>query len=134
MGLDFRQSTARWSYGGFNNFRSRLAAEIGIDLDSMQGFGGLGESSTIDPTPPGRIPWSTVDDDLVPLLNHSDCDGVLTAEEMRSVSPRLREIVSHWPTDAAHPASYDRRQALQLCDDMDSLLAECGDAAVLEFC
>jgi hypothetical protein len=132
MGLDFRQSKAHWSYGGFMRFRYTLAAAIGVDLRRMEGFTEYPSRSPLETDPP--IPWSTVTDDLVPLLNHSDCDGVLTAEEMRSVSPRLREIVSHWPTDAAHPASYDRREALQLCDDMDALLDELGDDAVLEFC
>jgi hypothetical protein len=79
MGLDFAQSGAHWSYGRFMRFRTRLAAAIGIDLGRMEGFKEYLDPINADPP----IPWSTVTDDLVSLLDHSDCDGVLTAEEMR---------------------------------------------------
>lgn len=41
MGLDFTHCEARWSYSSFNNFRRKLAACIGMNLDDMQGFGGI---------------------------------------------------------------------------------------------
>jgi hypothetical protein len=48
MGLDFRssgtgeefQERTSWSYSGFGDFRRRLAAQIGITLYEMEGFGG----------------------------------------------------------------------------------------------
>lgn len=38
MGLNFSHCEAQWSYSGFHCFRKRLAKEVGIDLDEMQGF------------------------------------------------------------------------------------------------
>ena len=107
MGLDFSGSDAHWSYGGFNNFSHRLAKEIGIDLSSMEGFGFLEGK-------PGTIPWSTVDDDIKDLLDHSDCDGYLTPEQCEVIAPRLRELVKDWPC-----SDYDYQQALLLADGME---------------
>lgn len=100
MGLDFSHTDARWSYGGFGNFRRRLANEIGMNLDDMEGFG-------------GNIPFHIYQDDIIPLLNHSDCDGELTPEECKQVAPRLRELVSGWEDD------YDKSKALDLADGME---------------
>lgn len=113
MGLAFRQSNAQWSYSGFNAFRCRLAAEIGINLREMAGFG-----------PPER-PWHKITDGISPLLNHSDCEGELTPEECKRVAPRLRELVADW-TDG-----HDKQNALELADDMEAT-AEKGEALV--FC
>jgi hypothetical protein len=103
MGLDFVGAEARWSYGGFNRFRARLATEIGIELSRMKGFGGV-------------RPWSTVRDRLKPLLNHSDCDGLITAKQCAKVAPRLREIVSKWK---GIELEYDKQQALLLAEGME---------------
>lgn len=124
MGLDFRFPGRRgfldescnapsWSYGGFGEFRRRLAAEIGINLHEMKGFLG------------GWRPWK-MRDPIVPLLNHSDCDGVLTPAECAQVAPRLRELVAEWEDD-----NYDRDMALKLADAMDACVA---DGVDLEFC
>jgi hypothetical protein len=67
-----------------------------------------------------------LDDAIVPLLNHSDCDGELTPEECATISPRLRELAAAWPED-----DYGREHALRLADDMD--LAARLDCH-LEFC
>lgn len=107
MGLDFRGADARWSYGGFNRFRTRLAAIIGVNLDKMAGFAERG------------ISWETVKDDIVPLLCHSDCDGSLTYGQCKKVAPRLRALVKEWPD-----ADYDKQQALLLAEGME----ECGAA------
>ena len=111
MGLQFAigreeiVAGASWSYGGFNDFRRRLALEIGIHLDRMEGFGGRN---------PGKLmPWSSVKGDLVPLLHHSDCDGEMYPDECRRVAPRLREIVMRWPV-----GDYDRRCGQVLADAM----------------
>jgi len=98
MGIDFHPGSAHWSYSGFNNFRERLAATIGMDLDSMQGFG-------------GSVPFKNFKDDIIPLLNHSDCDGHLTAIQCSKVGPRLKELVKNWD-------DYDGKHALQLANDM----------------
>jgi hypothetical protein len=43
-------SCGQWSYSGFNAFRKKLARQIGIDLDQMEGFGEM------PPTSLDRIP------------------------------------------------------------------------------
>ena len=103
MGLDFRGSDAHWSYGGFHRFRARLAMEVGIDLENMQGFGGK------------QISWDGVYDPLKWLLSHSDCDGEMSPKECEKVYPRLREIIGKWPDD-----DYDKIQATRLADGMEN--------------
>jgi hypothetical protein len=100
MGIDFHPGSAHWSYSGFHLFRKRIAAAIGMDLESMQGFG-------------GSIQFSDFNDDVIPLLDHSDCDGHLTATECGKVGPRLKELVKDWPKN-----DYDRMQALRFANDM----------------
>lgn len=98
MGL--KVGSAQWSYSGFHCFRKRLAIQIDINLRAMEGFG-------------GNTPWSAVNDPIVPLLDHSDCEGELNPEECHTVGPRLRELVAEWPED-----DDDRLMALRLADDM----------------
>lgn len=120
MGLDFSHCDAHWSYSGFNSFRRRLAKEIGVDLDSMRGFGGLRGGEY------GTVPWDTVDDPIRPLLNHSDCDGGMPPADCRAVAARLRELVASWPE-----GDYDRVNALSLAGGMEAAYFA-GEP--LEFC
>lgn len=94
-----------WSYGNFNKFRQRLAAEIGIDLSEMAGFG-------------GHCHWKDVDP-IETFLNHSDCDGELSAEECETVAPRLRELIAKW-----NEHDVDRQRAELLAGLMDRCHAE----------
>ena len=107
MGLDISPGDASWSYHGFGRFRERLAKAEGLVLSDMEGFGGTAEEGR-------QKPWDGVDSPLVPLLNHSDCDGYLHGYECEQVIPRLREIVSQWPE-----SDYDRRNAEALIEGME---------------
>lgn len=98
----------RWAYGGFMRFREKLAASIGIELNSMAGFGAPAETARS---------WDTVDHPIVPLLNHSDCDGDLSPEECGQVSPALRKIIEAWPDE---PWEHDRQGGLMLADLMEA--------------
>jgi len=111
MGLDFdvaggyKGECARWGYSGFNRFRRAIASAAGINLDSMYGFNGS-ES------------WDKFKDEpLVPLLNHSDCDGELTPEECAKVAPRLKELLAKLPDTPAY--DYDRCQGAHLVAMME---------------
>lgn len=66
MGLDTSHNAWHGSYSGFSNFRKAVckAANMG-ELDEYIGFGGT------KPFPH----W--IDIPVVPLLDHSDCDGYL---------------------------------------------------------
>lgn len=83
MGIDFSHGNAHWAYSGFNRFRTQLAEQVGIKLKDMYGFG-------------GKISWNGFNDDIVPLLNHSDCDGHLTPDECKRIVPRLKELIKDW--------------------------------------
>jgi hypothetical protein len=123
MGLDFSHTTAQWSYSGFSRFRDALATHEGIDLDQMEGFRRRGDDRP-------RIPWTGITGPLVPLLNHSDCDGELSPEECRQIAPRLRAVVNElWPAEThsdfdADPNGYHNRSSgLALADGMDTAAA-----------
>lgn len=111
MGLDFSHGDAHFSYGGFAEFRIRLAQEIGLDLHAMEGFTDSHRNTNRNRKP---LSWTKVKDAIVPLLNHSDCDGELTVEECLTVAPRLRELVNDWPED-----DWDRKRAFELADAME---------------
>ena len=72
------------------------------------------------------ITWDKMTHDIKPLLNHSDCDGVLTPDECRQVAPALRRLVAEWPED-----DYDRIHFQLLADGMDEASRKEED---LEFC
>lgn len=113
MGLDFSHGDAHWGYSGFNIFREKLAHEIGMDLRTMEGFN-------------GNIPFSKYNDDILPLLDHSDCDGELTVDECIKIVPRLREIIGKWSDD-----DRDKTRAMALADGMEEAINE---NEIFEFC
>ena len=55
------------SYGGYNTWRQSIAKSAGFCLDTMAGYG-------------GRIEWTTQLFQLI--LNHSDCDGGYTIDQI----------------------------------------------------
>lgn len=121
MGIGFEPGDAKWSYSGFNTFREHLAYAIGIkDL---------------------RAIWRSQDwpegEALVLLLNHSDCDGVLTWEECQQAAPRLREVIAAWERPGKtiyfeeHCNGYDYHHAGLLADAMEKCVREKID---LKFC
>jgi hypothetical protein len=106
MGIDFSHGSASWSYGGFHAARVKLADAVGFRLEEMVGFGGDRD-------------WSAIDSPLVPLLNHSDCDGELSVEECKTVAPALRKIVR----DAPWPES-EKLRWMMLADGMDDAVVD----------
>ncbi|MER7789874.1 hypothetical protein [Streptomyces sp. NPDC097640] len=82
---------ACFSYGGFAQFRRRLAHADGFDLDEMTGFG-------------GDRPWAEVSTELEPFLNHPDDHSKnLSPEDCAAVLPKLDAIIGRWnsePLDA----------------------------------
>ena len=113
MGLDFDNAEAHWAYSGFFRFRQRLAAAIGImNLEQMENFGPMFEQQ--GPNRP-LVPWDKwLGDPIVDLINHSDCDGKLSAKQCAKIAPRLREIIAPWSDD-----DHDKRQATNLAEGMD---------------
>lgn len=101
MGIDFSHGGAHWAYSGFHRFRERLSEAEGFDLNMMDGFGGSGVS------------WKTVETPLKPLLDHSDCDDDLSAEDCAGIWPRLSEIVETWPD-----GDFDKQEGRKLVTGM----------------
>ncbi|MFJ8657431.1 hypothetical protein ACIRNU_34475 [Streptomyces rochei] len=122
MGLDLRAGREagrlpddpwpQWSYAGFNLFRRRLAAHIGINLDQMRGFGGEGD-------------WSAVTSPLRHLLDHADNEGELTPQQAVELAPALQQALfalAH-TVDPDDPYwDYDRRAGMELVE----LCARCA--------
>lgn len=102
MGLNFSHGGAQWSCGGFNDFRRRLAEQVGIPLGMMQGWG-------------GTVPWTRVSDPIVPLLTHSDNSGDLAPDVCAIVALRLEELIAEWPQDGW---DHDRDNGFRLAAGM----------------
>lgn len=117
MGLDFAQSEAHWSYSGFNRFRRRLAKADGYDLDEMWELEDSGKKSFKD------LPMHD-------FYFHSDCDGKLTAKQMRTILPRFRELLKILEAEGQED-DYDVWAGNILADDMENCIL---DGEYLEFC
>ena len=81
MGLNCTHGCYDGPYSHFNNFRRWVALQIGLHLDSMEGFG-------------GDISFDITNHPIKPLLNHSDCDGKLTPDESRSIIEGAQMILN----------------------------------------
>ncbi|ALM29170.1 hypothetical protein AMR71_10810 [Bacillus altitudinis] len=86
MEMDFTHCEAHWSCTNFHDFRCKLAACIGMNLDEMEGFG-------------GDIPFENFTDDIILLLDLSDSDSYLMPEVCQTVAVRLRQLIQNWPGD-----------------------------------
>lgn len=87
MGIAFSHGSAQWSYSGFNTFRKRICKTIGLisSLDEEIYEQGLYKFLINDP--------------IYPFIDHSDCEGELTIEEMEQIIPRLEEVLNKWQYD-----------------------------------
>ena len=97
MGLDTSHDAWHGSYSTFGEWRRIIASAAGFPpLNGMVGFGGAGN-------------WNKVPGDkrLVPLLNHSDCDGEISPSDCAGIAASLQELIDRIPDykdDDAHPA------------------------------
>lgn len=79
MGLDFSHGDCHFSYSGFMNFRSEIVKSIsGYSQPSLREMYENGEFKQLS------------NDPIYPLINHSDCDGKLTINEITQILPRLK--------------------------------------------
>ncbi len=86
MGLDTSYNCWNGPYGSFNRFRKSLAEQIGISLDDYIGYG----------CPNATKELSSINHDIMPLLNHSDCDGELTVMECKKIVKGLNNILKNF--------------------------------------
>lgn len=87
MGLDTSHDCWHGAYSEFMRYRTTLAALVGINLESMRGFGGSQEWPSADAEP------------LVHLLNHSDCDGVIEWQHCAALANRLEALLPLLPKE-----------------------------------
>lgn len=85
MGLAFSHGDAHWAYSGFMRFRSRLAESLGY-------------SETLHDMYNNGTYYCMENEAIWPLINHSDCDGVLSVEEMMQIIPQLQALINKWNT------------------------------------
>jgi len=86
MGLDTTHNCWHGPYSSFKDFRNALAAQIGIDLNDYIGYG----------SPDATKDLTSIDHDLMPLFNHSDCDGILTVEESKRIVKGLNSVLKNF--------------------------------------
>lgn len=81
MGLNTSHGAWDGSYSSFNEWRTEVARHIEMDLQKMAGY-------------KGAEPWDKwKEHPLYPLLYDSDCEGILTPEECKSIAKGLREVL-----------------------------------------
>lgn len=85
MGLDTSHGCWHGSYSSFNDWREWLSQLGHVVLPEMAGFGGSKD-------------WDK-NDILTVLLDHSDCDGVIKAEDCLPLAERLEELLPDTPSE-----------------------------------
>lgn len=89
MGLDTSHNCWSGPYSMFMRWREELARLAGLpELRKMAGFTGM-----LDADSPEGISWSSVEDPLVPLLDHDDCGGELEWKGCLAIADRLEELL-----------------------------------------
>lgn len=84
MGLDTTHNCWQGSYSSFNTFRYELAKLINVNLDEYLGYSDNGTKHLED-----------INHGIMPLLNHSDCDGELNVNECKQIVEGLNDILSN---------------------------------------
>lgn len=105
------KSCGSWSYSGFMEFRKKIAARAGIELNNMEGFSAVDKSilyeqgfsayrkACEEEDLSQKISWDTISDPIKTLLCHSDCDGEIRPEDCAFLADRLEEIIKDWPKE-----------------------------------
>lgn len=85
MGLDTTHNCWHGAYSSFNRFRYSLGKQIGINLDDYIGYGDKGTKNLTE-----------IEHDLMPLFNHSDCDGYLSLDESEKIANGLNQVLDNF--------------------------------------
>jgi len=106
MGLGFSHGDVHFSYSGFMRFRNKLIETLGYthSLESMYKDGTYINMKT---------------EPIYPLINHSDCDGELTVDEMQQMLPQLKCIIKRWPDD-----DYDKSYGFKFIEGIELAVDE----------
>lgn len=103
MGLDTTHDCWHGAYSAFMTWRCRLAQEIGISLQLMDGFCDEVTACLLPERIRRTLPfkWEALKPDVLHvLLNHSDCDGTIENKDCKPLAERLFEIAEQLPAEA----------------------------------
>lgn len=90
MGLDISHNCWNGPYSSFNRFRKSLAQQIGIDLNEYIGYGNEGTKDL-----------TSINHDLMPLFNHSDCGGRFSMKSCKQIAKGLDNILLNFNNEIA---------------------------------
>jgi len=85
MGLSISHNAYSGSHSSFGAWRASIA--------KAAGFPELAEMEYYKLT--GGIPWSSLDDPLVDLMIHSDCEGNLKPTQLKGIVERLESLAEN---------------------------------------
>ena len=97
MGLDTSHGAFNGPYSSFGNLRKWLAEKIGINLNDYAGYMGGGTKDL-----------TTIDHELMPLFNHSDCDGELSPQQCEQIAIGLDKVISTSDKDDFLHSNYQK--------------------------
>ncbi len=83
MGIAFSHCEASWAYSGFMSFREKLVETIIVPCDLREMYKS-GKHFILKEHP------------IFDFINHSDCDGFLSPEQLKVIVPALEEILEKW--------------------------------------
>lgn len=83
MGLNVTHNCWSGPYSSFNEFRYALATQIGIDLNDYIGYGSSNATKEL----------TSIDNDLMALFNHSDCEGELSVNDSIAIVKGLQSVL-----------------------------------------
>ncbi len=85
MGLDTTHNCWHGPYRAFNRFRYSLGHQIEINLNDYNGYGTEDGKNLAD-----------IKHDLMPLFNHSDCDGSLSIDDQKRIVKGLNQVLENF--------------------------------------
>jgi hypothetical protein len=95
MGLDTTHDAWHGAYSAFSRWREKLAEIVGIPLGLMEGYY---HNDPIDKWLP--ISWEALKPDVLHiLLDHSDAEGEIVAEDCGPLADRLEELLPLLPEE-----------------------------------
>ena len=118
MGLDTTYDCWNGPYLSFNRYRYSLGHQIGINLDDYEGYNKEGSKDL-----------KSIKNELMPLFNHSDCDGRLTLKECKSIVKGLNDILENFNKEIE--ADYDFKE--NITKFRDGCLRAISDKKMVHF-
>ena len=113
MGIAFSHWDIGIPHSMFHRLRRRLAREISIDLDRMEGYAAYRADGTVKSR--GTRSWEDLPDPLVLVLRASDVEASFSPEECWAIKRRLQEIAPGLTSEKDHGA---RGMVLALAEAM----------------